>query len=123
MVPQKVLTSWRKKIDKFGISEEPWFCWSCRKDNIPFQTLCLLQIQKLFAISKKRQNQNDEKICCCKICNKKINHSENSLTSDFCKYVTNKKCAIQKAANKLFAMNFSLTCFLLQIFKIMIYWT
>ena len=49
---------------------------------------------------KNYQNQNDEKICWCKISNKKNNPPKNGLTCCYCKYVTHKKCAIYKAANK-----------------------
>ena len=41
-----------------------------------------------------------KKICWHKICNKKNNYPENGLTCCYCKYVTHKKCAIYKAANK-----------------------
>ena len=27
----------KKDFDKIGHSEEPWFCWNCRKENKPFQ--------------------------------------------------------------------------------------
>ena len=42
----------KKDFDKIDNSEKPWFCWSCRKDNIPFQALSPLQMQKLFVFPK-----------------------------------------------------------------------
>ena len=87
-------------FDKIDNSEEPQFCWSCRKNNISFQTLSPLQIQKLFVIPKNCQNQNDKEICWSKICENKNNYPENSLTCCYCKYVSHEKCAIYKAANK-----------------------
>ena len=102
----------KKDFDKIGNSEEPWFCWSWRKDNIPFQNLSPLQIQKLFVIPKKCQNQNAfKKICWCKICNKNNNYPENGLTCCYCKYATHKKCAIYKAANKFICCELSILVF------------
>ena len=113
----------KKDFDKIGNSEEPWFCLSYKKDNLPFQTLSPMQIRKLCVIPRKHQNQNDEKIFRCKIFNKKIITLKMVWLVVIANTLPIKNVQYKKLATNLLVMNVCLTCFLLQIFKIMIYWT
>ena len=54
-------------------NNEPWFCWDCIKNNIPFATLEPKKIANLFEIPKKAsKNVEISGIPWCKQCNKKI---------------------------------------------------
>ena len=62
----------KKDFNKFAKSDEPWFCWDCNLENIPFISLEPRKIQQLFNIGQKKNTEKEKPgIPYCKICNKK----------------------------------------------------
>ena len=84
----------KKDFNKFAKSDEPWFCWDCNLENIPFISLEPRKIQQLFNIGQKKNTEKEKPgIPYCKICNKKNNHTEKAKKCTQCSHLIHKKCA------------------------------
>ena len=46
-----------KDFNKFAKSEEPWFCWDCNLNNIPFLSLEPKKIQLFFGTCQKKKTK------------------------------------------------------------------
>ena len=82
-----------KGFNKFAKSEEPWFCWDCNLNNIPFLFLKPKKIQILFGTCQKKKTKPVKPgKPFCRICNKKNNHVESAIKCNQCSHLIHIKC-------------------------------